>query len=56
MFSPGSPPPYPSLLGPFLGILLLMAFGLWALNRLTKFGHQQVDSDIQAHSAPLSPA
>lgn len=42
----------PSLLGPFIGILLLLSFGPWAFNRLTTFVKNQVDSatkNVQIH-------
>lgn len=37
----------PSLLGPLVGILLLLSFGPWAFNRLTTFIKNQVDSVIK---------
>ena len=36
----------PSLLGPFVGILLLLSFGPWAFNRLTSFVKLQIDSAL----------
>lgn len=37
----------PSLLGPFVGIFLLISFGPWAFNRLTTFIKDQVDNAIK---------
>jgi len=34
----------PSLLGPLVGLLLLISFGSWAFNHLTSFVKQQVDN------------
>ncbi|MQL00603.1 hypothetical protein EI005_25695, partial [Escherichia coli] len=36
----------PSLLGPFLGILLLLSFGPWAFNRLTSFVKSQIKAAL----------
>ena len=36
----------PSLLGRFVGILLLLSFGPWAFNRLTSFLKLQIDSAL----------
>lgn len=36
----------PSILGPFIGLLLLISFGPWAFNRLTGFIKQQIDTLI----------
>ena len=37
----------PSLLGPFIGFLLLISFGPWAFRRLTAFVKQQIDETIK---------
>ena len=36
----------PSLLGPFMGILLLLSFGPWAFNRLTSFVKSQIEAAL----------
>lgn len=38
----------PSLLGPFVGLLLLLAFGPWAFNRLIAFVKNQVDATTRS--------
>lgn len=37
----------PSLLGPFIGFLLLLTFGSWAFRKLTSFVKSQVDAALQ---------
>lgn len=50
----------PSILGPFIGLLLLLSFGPWAFRKLTDFVKQQVDAlqakSIQAHYRRLELA
>jgi hypothetical protein len=36
----------PSLLGPFVGILLLLSFGPWAFNRLTSLVKSQIEAAL----------
>jgi hypothetical protein len=36
----------PSLLGPFMGILLLLSFGPWAFNRLISFVKSQIEAAL----------
>ena len=36
----------PTLLGPFLGILLLLSFGPWAFKRLTSFVKSQIEAAL----------
>ena len=36
----------PSILGPFIGLLLLISFGPWAFQRLTRFVKSQIDSTL----------
>ena len=38
----------PGLLGPVLGLILLISFGPWSLNRLTNFIKSQIDSSLTA--------
>jgi hypothetical protein len=36
----------PNLLGPFVGILLLLSFGPWAFNRLSSFVKSQIEAAL----------
>lgn len=48
----------PSLLGPFIGFLLLISFGPWAYRRLTSLVKNQVDEatkhSVEVHYQQLS--
>lgn len=43
----------PSILGPLVGLLLLISFGPWAFQRLTRFIKSQIDSALPRNSVSV---